>query len=82
MKKRVGMIISIIGIILAVGGITYKVKKSMSAAISFSIIGKADGPTSIFLAGKVGDGIPLAVAVIGIILLLIGIGIYVKGKRE
>lgn len=31
---------------------------SMSMGISISIIGGADGPTAIFLAGSVGDGIP------------------------
>uniref|UniRef100_UPI004057A67F DUF1648 domain-containing protein n=1 Tax=Agathobacter sp. TaxID=2021311 RepID=UPI004057A67F len=32
--------------------------ESMMMGISISIIGGADGPTSIFLAGSVGDGIP------------------------
>lgn len=31
---------------------------SMTMGISISIIGGADGPTAIFLAGSVGDGIP------------------------
>lgn len=37
-----------------------------------TIIGGADGPTSIFLAGKVGNGIGIIEIIIGIVILIIG----------
>lgn len=49
-------------------------------AVSVSIIGGADGPTSIFLAGKVGNdigsslGVIAGVAVLGAVILGICIG--------
>lgn len=42
--------------------------------ISIAIIGGADGPTSIFLAGSVGDGIPFLL-LIGHTVILIGMAI-------
>lgn len=46
-------------------------------AVSISIIGGADGPTSIFLAGKLGTGFKVAV-VVGIVLLAVTAIIIVK----
>lgn len=48
MKKGIGIISCIIGILLAVIGVVMKVKGTMAV----SIIGGADGPTSVFVAGK------------------------------
>ena len=48
MKKGIGIISCIIGILLAVIGVVMKVKGNMAV----SIIGGADGPTSVFDAGK------------------------------
>ena len=47
MKKRLGIIAGILGIVLAVIGIVLKKEN-----IAVSVIGGADGPTSIFIAGK------------------------------
>lgn len=38
---------------------------------SVTIIGGADGPTSIFLAGKIGTGFWIGIAVLGIAVLLL-----------
>ncbi len=46
-------------------------------AVSISIIGGADGPTSIFLAGKIGTGFKVAV-VVGVVLLAVAAVIIVK----
>lgn len=48
MKKGIGIISCIIGILLAVIGVVMKVKGTMAA----SVIGGADGPTSVFVAGR------------------------------
>ncbi len=57
MKKKIAMILGVIGIgtiaVCVVGGV-YVFRNQN--ALSFSIIGGADGPTSIFLAGKLPGG--------------------------
>lgn len=53
---------------------------SMTVGVSISIIGGADGPTAIFLAGSVGDGIPFLL-LIGIIGILIGV-VVMKFKHK
>lgn len=78
MKKIIAIIIAVIGILLAAIGIHWKSK----AAVAVSIIGGADGPTSIFLAGKIGDGFILGTLLIGIVLLAVGVVIYKKTKNR
>ena len=51
MKKMLGIGLSVIGIVTAVVTVIFKLKRQMS----ISIIGGADGPTSVFIAGKVGN---------------------------
>lgn len=78
MKKIIGSIIAIIGIILVAFGINAKTKE----AAAISIIGGADGPTSVFIAGKLGDGFALGTIVIGAILIVAGVVIYRKLKKK
>lgn len=77
MKKVAGIMIGIIGIIAAVAAIGWKTKER----VSISVIGGTDGPTSIFLAGKIGGDFSTAVIIIGIILVVVGIG-FVFYKRR
>lgn len=77
MKKICSPMIGILGAILAVIGMIGKEKEQMSVAI----IGGADGPTSIFLAGKVGGGISSVFVTIGVLLLVMAILWYVKQRR-
>lgn len=78
MKKILGIIFGAIGILVAVAGIILNVKERMS----ISIIGGADGPTSIFLAGKVGTGVAIFPIVSGVVLLVVGIVLWCAGKRK
>jgi len=78
MKKTLTIIMAVIGILLVAIGIHWKSK----AAVAVSIIGGADGPTSIFLAGKIGDGFILGTLLIGIVLLVAGVVIYKKIKNK
>ena len=78
MKRTLAIIVVVIGILLAAIGIHWKSK----AAVAVSIIGGADGPTSIFLAGKIGDGFILSTILIGIVLVVAGVIIYKKIKKE
>lgn len=51
-------------------------------AVSVSVIGRADGPTSVFLAGTVGDLRPLQIglAVAGVFSLLVSLVLYCKRR--
>lgn len=78
MKKVYGIVLSVIGIVIALVGILLKVKESTAV----SIIGGVDGPTSIYVAGKIGS-VPVIISVIlGIVLLVIGIWVIVKNYKK
>lgn len=77
MKKWFIVTVAAIGIILAGFGISAKMK----GAASIGIIGGADGPTAIFVAGKVSDGFSLGIIILGILLILLGILVYRKIKK-
>lgn len=51
MKKIHGIVLAIIGIIAALFGIVLRLKENTA----ISIIGGADGPTSIYVAGKISN---------------------------
>lgn len=77
MKKVVGGVIAIFGISLTVFGIITKVNGATSI-----VIGGADGPTSVFIAGKVGNGFGLGTMFAGIILVIAGVLICIKSKKK
>lgn len=58
---------------------TYTIKK----AVAVSIIGGADGPTSIFLAGKVGETSSMLIYFLSLLIIFLGIGIviYIRKKK-
>lgn len=76
MKKMAGIILTVIGIVVAALGLIFKVKGQMSV----SVIGGADGPTSIFLAGKIGGNSAVTGMIVGIVLLAVGIFIVARKK--
>lgn len=78
MKKILAGVIGVIGILIVALGIEWKMKK----AVSISIIGGADGPTSVFLAGKVGNDFSLAAIVLGIILVVLILIVLAKRKHR
>ena len=69
MKKILGISLSAIGIVTVMVIAILKFKKQMS----ISIIGGTDGPTSVFIAGKLGNTSAVAGVIVGIALLVIGI---------
>ena len=77
MKKWIVVIIAILGIILAGFGISAKIK----GAASVGIIGGADGPTTVFVAGNVGDLFSIGVIIVAIILVVAVAIIYRKIKK-
>lgn len=76
MKKIGGIILTVIGIAVTVLGLILKIKGQMSV----SVIGGADGPTSLFLAGKVGGTSAVTGIIAGIVLLATGIFMVVRKK--
>jgi len=58
---------------VAIPPIVGAVLKAQMAAGSVGIIGGADGPTAIFLAGTIGVGSVIAEIVIGVLLIAVGI---------
>ena len=55
---------------------------ALQKGVAVSVIGGADGPTSIFLAGKVGNS-SMIVYLLSLVVILIGVGIlvYIKKKK-
>ena len=80
MKKVIGIImgiiIGIIGVILSIVGFVLKAKGTTTLTI-----GSVDGPTSVFVAGKVGKNDSIYVLVTGIILLVVAGFICFKHKH-
>ncbi len=77
MKKVLSIISIIAGSLVLLGveipPIVGAVIKAQTAAGSVGIIGGADGPTAIFLAGTVGVGSIIVEIIIGILLIAVGI---------
>ena len=80
MKKAIGITLSVIGIIMAAISLVFKVNEQISVTKSVSVIGGADGPTSIFVAGKIEGAPAITGIIVGIVLLAIGIFIFVRKK--
>ena len=71
-----GIISCIIGILLAVAGIVMKVKGTMAV----SVIGGADGPTSVFVAGKLNGDMANVFIIAGAVILGIVLLVYWKKR--
>ena len=56
---------------------------AMQEAVTVSIIGGSDGPTSIFLAGKVGGTFSMVTYLLSLLVILLGVGIliYIRKKK-
>lgn len=76
MKKILGIILTVIGIMMTVVFLIFKIKGQMSV----SIIGGADGPTSVFVAGKVGSPLAITGIIAGIAVLAVGIFMVARKK--
>jgi oxaloacetate decarboxylase beta subunit len=76
MKNIIGSLLTILGAVITILSLIVKIKGQMAV----SIIGVVDGPTSTFVAGKVGGGSVFVEIFIGIALFVAGIFIL-KNKR-
>lgn len=77
MKKVLSIISIIAGCVVLLGVATPLIVglifKAQTAASTVSIIGGADGPTAIFLAGTIGAGGMVVDIIIGVLLIVLGI---------
>lgn len=78
MKKVFGIGNCIIGMLLIISGVVMKMKGNTAVMI----IGGADGPTSMFVAGKLNGDFAVMLIVLGIVLLAIAAMIYWKKNKE
>ena len=74
--KKFGLGMIALSIIIFITGVSMKIKQR--AAIG--IIGGADGPTSVFIAGKVPEGLGIMGILCGILLL--GAGLYLIFRKN
>ena len=77
MKKAVGIIGCIIGFLLIILGSAMKMKEHTAV----TIVGGADGPTSIFVAGQLNGDLAISFILIGIAVLAIILIGYLKKKH-
>ncbi len=76
---RAALVAGISGAVLLIVGIALKIKRHTS----ISIIGSADGPTSIFLAGKINyDGLALPLIAAAVLLLLACVWLAKKERGD
>ena len=78
MKRLILILFSILGAVLVGAGLYLKSKGSAAIAV----IGGADGPTSVFIAGKLSDNFSQGILIVGAALLCIAalIGFILKKK--
>ncbi len=80
MRKIAGIILTVTGIVIAAISLIFIRNGQMSVARSVAIIGGADGPTSIFVAGKIGGFSAMTGMIAGIVLLAVGIFVIARKK--
>ena len=76
--KKFGAGIVALSIIVFISGLIMKTKQR--AAIG--IIGGADGPTSVFVAGKVPEGLGIMGILCGMLLLTVGLYLILRKNRN
>ena len=82
MKKILGIVAGIVGIISVIVGVALKMNNNAIAINAIAIIGGADGPTSVFVAGKLNSVlVSILLIAIGVVMLIVAIIFYLKRKR-
>ncbi len=74
MKKIIGIILVLIGLIAACFGLKFAFNSAGSTSSqSVAIIGGADGPTAIFVAGKADSQSMIIPMAVGLLLVIAGV---------
>ena len=76
MKKVFGIGSCMVGIVLVISGAVMKLKGQTAV----TVIGGADGPTAVFVAGKLNGDFSIILILIGIVLLAVAAIVYWKKK--
>ncbi len=79
MKKIAGIILLIAGAVSSITGAITLLNIRSNVPSNISIIGGADGPTAIFLAGKLGFWI-YGPIIAGVVLVVLGIILIIYGN--
>ena len=74
MKKVFGIGHCMVGIVLVISGAVMKLKGQTAV----TVIGGADGPTAVFVAGKLNGDFSIMLILIGIVLLAVAAIVYWK----
>lgn len=77
MKKVLGIGSCIVGLLLVIFGGLMRMKENTAV----SIIGGADGPTSVFVVGKLNGELAIISILIGIMAVVMGVSLYLKRKH-
>lgn len=78
MKKMAAIFCTVAGMLGVVTGLILNIKRQ----ISVSIIGGADGPTTVFLAGKLGGGTGISIIVVGAVIAAAGIVLLCRNREK
>ena len=76
--KKFGAGMIALSIIIFITGINMKINQR----VSVGIIGGADGPTSVFIAGKVPEGLGIMGILCGMLLLTVGLYLIFRKNRN
>ena len=77
MKKILGIVAGIVGIISVIVGVALKMNNN-----AIAIIGGVDGPTSVFVAGKLNSVlVSILLIAIGVVMLIVAIIFYFLKKK-
>lgn len=77
MKKVLWTFTCTVGMLLVVFGAALKMQENTAA----SIIGGADGPTSVYVVGKLNTNFPVVLMIIGIVVLAAAIIVCLRRKQ-
>lgn len=77
MKKVLWIFTCTVGMLLVVFGAALKMQENTAA----SIIGGADGPTSVYVVGKLNTNFPVVLMIIGIVVLAAAIIVCLRRKQ-
>jgi oxaloacetate decarboxylase beta subunit len=81
MKKKISMIGIIVGIIIGIITTIIWFYLEYKKDFSVAIIGGADGPTSVIIAGKVGEDFSTILIIVGVVVICIAIAVLKIQKR-
>lgn len=77
MKKVLWTVVCTVGMLLVVFGAALKMQENTAV----SIIGGADGPTSVYIVGKLNGNFPVVLIIIGLAVLVAAVIVCLRKKQ-